>query len=58
MFIGDKSKHMHIQDAFHSDGIPFESGDEFDETETSPRSSRERIDKNNSPTKDQFGNYL
>jgi hypothetical protein len=49
---------MHIQDAFHSDGIPFESGDEFDETETSPRSSRERIDKNNSPTKDQFGNYL
>lgn len=40
---------MHIQDAFHPDGISFESGDELDETETDPRSS---------PTKDQLGKDL
>lgn len=38
---------MHIQDAFHEDGISFESGDELEERESDPRSS---------PTQDQLGN--
>jgi len=39
---------MHIQDAFHPDGISYES-DEFDDAESDPRSS---------PTKDQLGNEI
>ncbi len=52
---------MHIQDAFHPDGISNESGDEFDETDSGSRSSQEKLDGNQSsspsPVQDQHGNY-
>ncbi|CAF0820528.1 unnamed protein product [Adineta steineri] len=55
----NQTKHMRIQDAFHSDGLSYESGDELSETENDLRSSQERLDRNPpppSPTKDQSGN--
>ncbi len=56
--IDNQTKHMHIQDTFHSDGLSYESGDELSETESDFRSSEEKLDrKNSSPTKDQLGNY-
>jgi hypothetical protein len=49
---------MHIQDAFHQDGISYESGDEFSDTDSDPRSSQENFDKDNSPNKEKSsGNY-
>jgi hypothetical protein len=52
---------MHIQDAFHPDGISNESGDEFDETDSGSRSPQEKLDGNQSsspsPVQDQHGNY-
>ncbi|CAF0787281.1 unnamed protein product [Adineta steineri] len=49
------TKHMRIQDTFHPDGISYESGDEFSETESDLRSSQERLNGNGSfstPSKD------
>ncbi len=58
IFLGDQTKHMHIQDAFHQDGISYGSGDEFSDTDSDPRSSQENFDKDNSPNKEKSsGNY-
>jgi len=49
---------MRIQDTFHPDGISYESGDEFSESESDHRSSQERLNGNgsfSSPSKDPFG---
>ncbi|UJR25286.1 hypothetical protein I4U23_006638 [Adineta vaga] len=49
------TKHMRIQDKFHPDGISYESGDEFSETESELRSSQEKLNGNGvspSPSKD------
>lgn len=46
---------MHIQDAFHPDGISYDSPDESSDTDSDSRSSQEILDKNNSPTKDESG---
>jgi hypothetical protein len=55
--LGDQTKHMHIQDAFHPDGISYESGDEYEETENDLRLSGEKLDGSNSSSpKDQLGN--
>jgi hypothetical protein len=43
---------MHIQDTFHPDGLPYESIDDFSETESERRLSEEKLDL---PTKDQYG---
>jgi hypothetical protein len=51
---------MRIQDTFHPDGIPYESGEEFYETESEFRLSQEKLDGDTSPspsasTNDQSG---
>lgn len=49
---------MRIQDKFHPDGISYESGDEFSETESELRSSQEKLNGNgthSSPSKDLTG---
>ena len=46
---------MHIQDAFHPDGISYDSPEEFSDTDSDPRSSQEILDKNNSPAKEESG---
>ena len=55
-FAGEQNKHMHIQDAFHPDGISYDSPDDFSDTDSDPRSSDDKFDKNDSPPKDEFGN--
>lgn len=44
---------MHIQDAFQTDGIPYDSPDDFSDTDSDPRSSDEKFDP---PTRDEAGN--
>jgi hypothetical protein len=46
---------MHIQDAFHPDGISYDSPDDFSDTDSDPKSSDEKFDKNDSVTKDESG---
>ncbi len=60
--IGDQTKHMHIQDTFHPDGLSYESGDDSSETESNPRSSlekpNEKISPSSSPSKNQSGKII
>lgn len=56
--VGNPTKHMRIQDNAHPDGISYESGDEFSETESDLRSSQEKLNGNGvhpSPSKDLSG---
>ncbi|CAF2494426.1 unnamed protein product [Rotaria sp. Silwood2] len=53
-----QTKHLHIQDSCHSDGLSYESGDELSETESDLGYSQETPDRSNSSSssskKDQF----
>jgi hypothetical protein len=57
-FLGEQSKHMHIQDAFHPDGISYGSGEDFSDTDSDPRSSQEKYDKDSPQIEDKFRKYL
>ncbi|CAF1171676.1 unnamed protein product [Adineta ricciae] len=53
----NQTKHIRIQDAFHSDGLSYESGDELSENENEHRSSQEKLNDHHSSTqKDQAVN--
>ncbi|CAF4983015.1 unnamed protein product, partial [Rotaria socialis] len=43
-----QTKHLHIQDTSHSDGLSYESGDELSEIEYDIRSSQEKLNVNTS----------
>ena len=49
---------MHIQDAFHPDGISYGSAEDFSDTDSDPRSSQEKDDKDSPQTEDKFRKYL
>ncbi|CAF0863171.1 unnamed protein product [Rotaria sordida] len=55
------TKHLHIQDSCHSDGLSYESGDELSEAESDLGYSQEKMNCSSSssfsPKKDQFVNY-
>ncbi|CAF3826776.1 unnamed protein product [Rotaria sp. Silwood1] len=54
------TKHLHIQDSCHSDGLSYESGDELSETESDLGYTQEKLNLNSSssslPKKDESAN--
>lgn len=51
--LGDQNKQMHIIDAFHQDGLLYESPEEFSDTDSDSRSSQGGFDQRNSPIQEQ-----
>lgn len=46
----NQTKHLHIHDTSHSDGLSYESGDELSEVDYDLRSSQEKLNTHHPPS--------